>query len=323
MRFVSVLVVSLGLLASSSALAAPPAFVKVAPLPSGPVAVKGFPHSIRNGMNDPALRVGFTSDGTLFGYCAEGGGRDPMTTFCEWLDKDSRATTMSSDANGSFDAKKKKAIDAFLKDSAIPEIKSDVPPALKGTWSFTDITLDVLRVAASPDKDGNPVNPALVKLGGSVGSEPPVHPIVLSNNPIPHAPPHFAVMNGLAISPNNEDIGMLGHFFACEYCDSFLAKRMPLASLASQIYNDTGFRAHGRKDFAKSAALFEKAVNADPSARLPPYNLACAWAHTGDARAKDALAYAISLDAGAKTRAKADKDFDGVRTQPWFVDLTR
>ncbi len=290
--------------------------------------MKGYPHSIRNGMNDPALRVGFTKDGVLFGYCSEGGGRDPQVTSCEWIDHDGRTTTMSSESKDGFDAKKKKALDAFLRDNDVPEVKSADPlsaqaPPLVGRWAFSDITLDVLRVAASPDKTGALSAPAVVKLGGSVAGDAPVYPLVLSNNPIPGAPPHFAVMNILAVSPDGRDIGMVGHFFACEYCDSFLAKRMPVAAVASAIYNDTGFRAHGKGDYARSAALFEKAVAADPSAKLPPYNLACAWARLGEPRAKDALAFAIAHDPDAKRRAAKDKDFDKVRTDPWFVELVK
>jgi hypothetical protein len=93
--------------------------------------------------------------------------------------------------------------------------------------------------------------------------------------------------------------------------------------IAASIYNDTGFRAHQKGDFARSASLFAKAVAADPSHKLAQYNHACALAQLGDPKAKDALAAAIAKDASVKTRARTDKDFAKVRSEAWFVDLVR
>lgn len=294
-----------------------------APLVAGPIVVKGYPHAIRNGMNDPAQYVGWSKDGASFGYCATGGGRDPQVTTCELLDASGKVTKMTSESNNDFDPKKKKAIDDWLKANAIPEIKliGDPtivkPPPLTGTWSFTDITLDVDRPAAPEGKA------AVVRVGGSVAGEPPVYPITLASTANKAAPPHFAAMNGMALSPNGKDVGMVATFFACEYCDSFAAKRLPLAALASSIYNDTGFRHHQKGDFAKSAAMFEKAAAADPTAKLPSYNLACALAQLGDRRTEEALASAIQKDPSAKARAKTDKDFAKVKNEPWFTALVR
>lgn len=308
--------------AASSSVASSAPDASTAPAP-GPIVVRGYPHPIRNGMNDPASHVGFTKDGRLFGYCATGGGRDPGVTRCELVDAAGKVTTMDSESGGAFDPKKKKAIDAFLKDNAIPEIPLTADPEamkprpLSGTWAFTDITLEVARPEAPEGK------PAVVRVGGSVGSEPPVYPLTLSSKRSPEAPPHFAAMNGMAISPDGRDLGMVATFFACEFCDSFALERVPLARLASSIYNDTGFRFHQKGDYARSAALFEKAAEADPTAKLPPYNLACALARRGDARAKDALAKAIERDPSAKARAKKDEDFASVRSEPWFAELVR
>ena len=54
------------------------------------------------------------------------------------------------------------------------------------------------------------------------------------------------------------------------------------------------------------------------------YNLACAYARTGDPLAEAALELAITRG-GETVRARAakDKDFDGVRGAPWFAKLTR
>lgn len=308
---------------TSSPASGPPSFAHVAPLPPGPIVTKGYPHDIRNGMNDVARHAGFSSDSSVYAWCQTGGGR-PMTQ-CEIIARDGTTKRMEAvegetDPSGrpiAAEVAKKKQIERFLADNAIPEIPAKdamttIPPPVTGTWTFTDITIDIARIAASGK------NPAHVKVGGSVGGEPPVHPITLRSNPVPAAPPHFAVLNSLAIAPDGSDLGMLGHFFACEYCDSFVAKRLPVRTFASLVYNETGYRHHQKKGYARAAELFAKAVSADPEAKLPPYNLACAWARLGDARAKEALAYAMERDPTARARAQSDEDFASVRGEPWF-----
>lgn len=300
-----------------------PPFARVPPLAPGPIAVKGYPHNIRNGMNDIAQHAGFSSDSSVYAWCQTGGGR-PMTR-CEIIARDGTTKKMEAvegetDPSGrplASEVAKKKEIDRFLAADKIPEIVSKdamtaIPPAVSGTWSFTDITIDVARIAASGPSSAH------VKVGGAVGGEAPVHPIVLRSTAVPAAPPHFAALNSLAVAPDGSDIGMLGHFFACEYCDTFVAKRMPVRAFASLVYNETGYRHHQKKDFTRAAEQFLKAVNADPAAKLPPYNLACAWARLGDPRAKDALAYAVQIDPTARSRARTDHDFDTVRGEPWF-----
>jgi hypothetical protein len=308
---------------AGSAPAAPPA-----PGP-GVVKVKGYPHPLRNGMNDPARRFGFSKDGAEFGYCAELGGRDPQVTRCELVRRDGKKTTMTSETGGAFDPAKKRAIDSWLDENSIPEIAplpgdptNAVPPPLTGTWPFPDVTLEVLRVEPTLTKSGEIGSPAVVRVGGAVGSEPAVYPITLSHVPIPEAPPHFAVMNGMAISPDGTEIGMVAHFFACEYCDTFKVARTTLRSLASRVYNDTGFRHHKRGAFAESARLFARAEQADPGSKLPPYNLACAYARLGDPRVKETLERAVTRDPKAKERARKDVDFASVRSSPWFRTLT-
>jgi len=285
-----------------------------------PIKIRGYPHVIRNGMNDPASHVGWTKDGALFGYCATLGGRP--TFVCEFVDVEGKVTK-KTDAPGQADPdpKKKKAIVDWLRENGIAAMPDEAksPPPLTGAWPavFGDITLDVALVEQT-DKA-----PAHVRLGGAVGAEPAVHPIMLSKNPVPAAPPHFAVMNGMALSPDGKELGAVAHFHACEYCESFDVKRVAVTTLASSIYNDTGFRAHQKGDFKRSSALFEKAIAADPSTKVAQYNYACALAQLGDAHAKDALAAAIAKDPSAKTRARTDKDFAKVKSEPWFVDLTR
>jgi hypothetical protein len=302
----------------ASASAAPIAVASASSPSPVPIKVRGYPHAIHQGMNDPASYVGWTKDGALFGWCGVQGGRP--TFMCELVDRDGKTTTKDDVAGDDLDPKKRRAILEWLRANGISEIgEKALPPPLSGSWPapFVDITLDVSRIEASDNA------PALVRLGGSVGDEPAVHPFVLTKNPVPAAPPHYAVMNGMALSPDGKELGVVAHFHACEYCEAFDVMRIPLTMLAASIYNDTGFRAHQKGDFARSASLFAKAVAADPSHKLAQYNHACALAQLGDPKAKDALAAAIAKDASVKTRARTDKDFAKVRSEAWFVDLVR
>lgn len=311
-----------------------PAFVKVAPLPAGPVVVKGYPHNVANGMNEYADHFGFSADSALLVYQWEMGGVGG--TDVEILARDGSKRSMTASRKGDdlpdpVYEKKLKEIEKFIADEKIQALpKGSFPidgtnptrlgPPLTGTWAYTDITLDVVRVDASGGTpQTGPTHPAHVKVGGLVaGEKTPVHPITLAANSVPQAPPHWAVLNGFAMSPDGEELGLLENTFACEYCVDFAVRRIGVGELASLIYNDTGYQHHEKKEWAVAATLFEKAVAADPKAKLAAYNLACAWARTGDPRTKDALAYAITLDATARARAQKDADFASVRSEAWF-----
>lgn len=311
-----------------------PAFVKVAPLPAGPVVVKGYPHNVSNGMNEYADHFGFSADSSLLVYEWEMGGVGG--TDVEILARDGSKRSMMNPHKGDdlpdpvFD-KKEKEIEKFIADEKIQKLPKgsintdgtnpmQLGPPLVGTWKFTDITLDVVRIEASGGgPDTGPTHPAHVQVGGVVaGEKAAVHPISLAANRVPQAPPHFAVLNGFAMSPDGEEFGLLENTFACEYCIDFEVRRIGVGELASLIYNDTGYAHHKKKDWAGAAKLFEKAVAANPTAKLAAYNLACAFARTGDPRTKDALAYAITLDPTVTTRAQKDEDLASVRGEAWF-----
>lgn len=311
-----------------------PAFVHVAPLPPGPVVVKGYPHNIANGMNEYADHFGFSADSALLVYQWEMGGVGG--TAIEILARDGSKRSMVNGRTGDdkpdpkFDAKQRD-LEKFIADEKIQALPkgsfnidgtnpSQLGPPLTGTWKYTDITLDVVLIDASGEtKDQGPTHPAHVQVGGKVaGEKQAVHPIALVANSVPQAPPHFATLNGFAMSPDGEEFGLLANTFACEYCIDFAIRRIGVGELASLVYNDAGFAHHKKKEWAAAATLFEKAVDADPKAKLPAYNLACAWARLGDPRTKDALAYAITLDPTVKTRAQKDEDLAGVRAEAWF-----
>jgi hypothetical protein len=72
-------------LATVDAAAIVVASASAAPIPTAPASpstvpidVRGYPHAIRQGMNDPASYVGWTKDGALFGWCGVQGGRPTL-----------------------------------------------------------------------------------------------------------------------------------------------------------------------------------------------------------------------------------------------------
>ena len=321
--------------ASPSASSAVPLSVASAPAPASlpappplapaPIRVVGYPLTVSTGMNDPADVVGFTRDGAEYGYCNTVEARTPAVTHCDFVRRDGTHHLFDSDDDRGFVPAKQKALDAWVREQGVPKLDFSGPPEkhfarpLRGTWAFSDITIWVNPVQA----DGVKTN-AVVKLGGVVAGEPVVYPVVLAAKPLgPEMKYHTSIMNDLSLSPDGTEIGAVGHFFCAEWCDAFQVYRAKVGAFASLVYNDAGFARHEKHDWARAAELFLEAAAADPSAKLPPYNLACAWARLGDARAKDALAAAIARDPGAKARATKDADFAGVRDQKWFVDLVK
>jgi hypothetical protein len=129
------------------------------------------------------------------------------------------------------------------------------------------------------------------------------------------------------VTRDGREIGMVALARgAMHYADGAVA-RMSTAAFAARVYNDTGMRRMQAKDYATATALFEKAARADPEQSLYSYNLACGLARTHDTRAKDALVRAIAAarekGPDVKTRATKDPDFESVKSEAWFSDLTR
>jgi hypothetical protein len=300
-------------------------FPKAATVPEGPVQIHGYPSPLSSGMNDPAAWVGFTSDGAEYGYCAELGGRDPQLTRCETVLRDGTTKIRSSDDAQGYSATAMKALTAWRSASGLVALNLAVDRSkwfgkpMTGAWAFTDITIWVTAVPG----DGQKTN-ALVKLGGSVGGEAPVYPVVLAKPPsVPGVTYHSSFINDVSLAPDGSEIGAVGHFFCAEWCDEFVVYRKGANVFAALVYNDAGFRHHERGEYARAAELFLKATWADTKAKLPPYNLACAWAKLGDPRAKDALAVAIERDPSAKRRATKDADFAAVKDEAWFKLATK
>jgi hypothetical protein len=276
-------------------------------------------------MNDPAEWVGFTSDGAEYGYCAELGGRDPQLTRCETLLRDGTSKSRSSDDAQGYSASAMKALTTWRSSSGLAALNFNVDRSkwfgkpLRGEWAFSDITIRAITVSG----DGLQTS-ALVKLGGAVGGEAPVYPVVLAKKPtVPGITYHSSFINDISLSPDGAEIGVIGHYFCSEWCDEFVVYRNRTNAFAALVYNDTGFRHHKQGKYARAAELFLAATWADPKAKLPPYNLACAWARLGDVRAKDALAVALERDPSVKIRAPKDADFASVKDEEWFKNATR
>lgn len=282
----------------------------------GPIRVEGYSRITHTGMNDPAYAAGFSADGEYFGYCAALEARSEPRTSCALLTKRGDQLALSSDVDDFFDAAAKKKLDAWVKEHALPlqpaaSMGKPSARALTGNWAFArDLTLVL-------DEHAQGKHGAAVRLGGRVGTEPPVYP-VLVDHPLPGSPHHRSWVEALALSPDARELGLVAGFFCMEWCNDFEVRRWPVVRLAARIFNDTAVRHHSAKDYAGSAALFFKATQADPSFPLAAYNLACAYARLRDAKAQSALERAVALDPSARARAMKDPDFDAVRTEPWF-----
>lgn len=164
-----------------------------------------------------------------------------------------------------------------------------------------------------------PYAPGVLRVGARVKGEAASYPMHLADKRPDNATIH---PEAIAMSPDGRWIGAIGHAFVGEFSDAFPTGTMSTSELAGHAYNDAGFARHRAGEWARAAELFAKATVADPAAKKPRYNLACAYARLGDARAQAALAAAIAKDGDEVVKkARTDPDFDGVRSAAWFVAL--
>ena len=307
-------------------------------LPSrGAIKVTGYPTDLRTCLPDPAENAGFTKDGAELGYCMHG-----MSTRCELVDRSGHTRFLSSqksDDSPAGDPAKERDITTFLADSGLPALaRRDCtlrPPPLSGTWAYADIVVNVARIDASFTKrpsgaDDKLLSQPLVRIGGAVDGEAPVHPLtysaphrVMTPATLGEIPFNVTELNALVLSPDGTELGIVVHANCMEWCDDFQIARVPAARFASLVYNDTGFRALEKGKLDRAVELFTRAAYVDPTRELPAYNLACAYARLKDGRAEAALDLAIKRGGDAvRTRAAKDKDFASVRSASWFLQLT-
>jgi hypothetical protein len=298
----------------------------------------------------PERIVGFSSDDRYLGYeisvcdpCPSefhfrGPGRPPIDLKYFWdpsLDEE-------------VAEKRRKAEDAFVekKLTALGATPAKLGKKLRGPFPYRDLVfaakdsrdasqrVSLLVGAHLPDEE--PVFPMRIELG--------MHPMRTSVKPtdpqFSHLPPaerdkqvaeviagfdfNEAQLAYINVTKDGREIGAVAEVSGSYWFENGGIARMPTGSFVAQIYNDTGMRKLTKNDNGAAANLFAKAEAADPESPVHAYNLACAAARLRDAtRAELALARAIKKRDAYRERARHDHDFDGVRSDPWFVALTR
>lgn len=297
---------------------APTAIASVEPDPASPsiaqagmLAIEPKIPPFEMGMMDHANVLGWTRDGK-FGFCETNGGSG--STHCHF--KSPAGAALDFDDQGPNDepnAKKHAALEARVKELDV----SSAPVA----WPYgSEIEITWTAIPGSQEKD--PPIPGVLKVGGRVKGEAASYPIQLSQKDGSGYHDRIHVET-IAISRDGKTLGVVAHAFAGEFSDAFPMALMSTAELAGHAFNDAGYARHKKGEYARAAELFAKATLANPDAKLPRYNLACAYARLGDPRAKEALTRAIEQSPDAKKKAMTDPDFESVRSEPWFKELVR
>ena len=298
----------------------------------GPIRAVGYPVRMRTGANDPAHHVGFTRDGRWFGYCYTDGGLG--ATHCAFVDGAGARRTMSTREEaerGNLQGPQLSELNAWLATNDVPAVKErgleTTGPELSGTWRYArDIQIHITVSAGEVGADQNVVRQPTLRIGGQVTGHSPVYPYELTTKRGVGTPvPFYGVLpNGIALSPDGREIGVVAAWHGMEFAGDFATLRVSVDAFAARVYDDTGARSLERGDLAGAQELFSKATFADPSSALAPYNLARAYAKAGDGRVETALGMAIARGGRSVIeRARADVAFEGVRTRPWFTALLK
>jgi hypothetical protein len=267
--------------------------------------------ALEQGMMDHATELGWSRDSKEFAYCrrAGGGGIDGMA--CDFIGVDGKHDKMIDFDPGTYepDAAKRRALAARMK-------ARGYAPGV-GRWRFPELSLFWTVSDGWPAQN----RAGLLKIGARVdGAKVPT---LVSSLRGRDAEEHLHA-EAIALSPNGEQLAVLVHGYEGEFSDRFEAQLLSVALIAGRAYNDAGMALHASGHYLEAAALFRKAAAADPSAKLPSYNLACALARAGDPAVEGALRLALSRDPEeVKRKAAADADFASVSEQPWFDALIR
>ncbi len=291
----------------------------------GPIRVDGMPRKVEGGNSDPTTPFGFTRDGSKLVYCQFDVCCAENVSFCTEVDGSGKETAVRNEGKPPT----KQELQAFAKTEQLIDLHPnkdmtyDLPPPT-GTWAYGgDITLVVKAVAPTEDKKTGEVTvPGNVKIGGRLEGEKEVF-VLFPPKPkfcaeVPAACMD-AQLNGLFLSPKGDELGAVVFIRNPSHGSTFAPVRLPVTKLAARVFNDTATAHHQKKEWAKSAELFTRAVYADPSEEKFAFNLACALARQNDPRAEHALRHAVARGGDAvRARARKDEDFASVRTAPWF-----
>jgi hypothetical protein len=129
--------------------------------------------------------------------------------------------------------------------------------------------------------------------------------------------PELAYAN---VTKDGRELGVVAIASGTMWYEAAGSARMETAAFAAQIYEEVGLRHAKAGDPTTAARWLAKAEAAEPTARSA-YELAAALARAKDPKAKDALERALGRDPRLKAKLRTDSDFDGVRSEPWFVDF--
>lgn len=309
----------------------------------GPLRVEGYPTPLSAGMSDPASPFGFTRDGSKLAYCAFDVCCANDVSECVLLDaagKTSRLVThtpyafLEGKEKADAQPRTKRELQAFAREEGLVELgpareMTRTPPAVTGSHAFgADLTIVVREIAPTVGKkdDGSDNVPGAVKIGGRLEGEREGF-VVFPRAPFCTKNPfacYEAQLNGLALSPDERELGFVIFVRNPSHGSTFIPVRIPVTTFAARVLNDTGMVHHERKEWARAAELFTRAVYADPSEERFAFNLACALARQGDARAEHALRHAVARGGDAvRARAQKDADLAGVRGEAWFTSALR
>lgn len=305
---------------------------------SGPIRVENYPPKLDAGMSDPASAFGYFRDGKTYAYCQFDACCRSDQYSCVLYDENDKPHSLVSpilfgDLTKPTPDVEKRGIKELLdlpKAEGLatlgPRTMSDYtqkPPPLTGTIPYgNELTLVYQSIAPTALPDGNVKIPGAVKIGARLAGENavyvafPPYPDFCKTTPIAC---FHAELNGISLTPDGDELAFLVFQHLPSHGAQFSHMRIKTTAFAALVFNDTGMAHHEKKEWARAAELFTRAVYADPTKELFAYNLACALARQSDARAEHALEHAISIGGDAvKKRASADADFEAVRTTDWF-----
>lgn len=220
--------------------------------PPGPVAIApGVPKFVL-GMMDHSDEYGWSKDGSTFGYCQTDGGMGarhcglwPRVGTPERFDD----IDMSK---GEFDPKKNAAMAVRMKKLAL---SIAVPPP---TWAYAR-DIELVWIVIEGDSMATPERAGVLKVGGRVkgAGEPPAYVVSLSET----SSVYYSQIHpeAIAVSPDGQMLGVMGHAFAGEFSDAFVVALIPTVRIAAAAYEEAA-RAHQQKgESAIAAELFRKA----------------------------------------------------------------
>jgi hypothetical protein len=261
-------------------------------------------------MMDHAERFGWTPDSKEFGYCWEDGGLGGLhCTFAPLAGKAEELIDFER-GSGEIDPRKTAALQARIAKHAVTPARWLHARDLRIVWEATKPAAD-----AAPQAAFRPELRVGARVRGATSAALPIR--IRGKEPYGTIHPE-----AIALSPDGKRLAVLSHAYWGEFSDTFELRLFAVEDLASQAYNAAGLELHERGEHARAAELFHRAAYANPTSKLPMYNLACALARLDDPGARKALELAIARG-GPEVRAKAlrDPDFERVRRSPWFTEL--